>query len=159
MATPGSDRILVIFQFSLSVLLIICTLVVKSQFNYLQNKNLGFNKDHIGYFLYPTFPHDPKLESLKKELINLPGIESATRANNNPFNVEWMSDGFSWRGKKEGDKFTFYIISADADYAKTYKLELKRGRFFNSGIATDGTSVVINETAARIMGFDNPLTK
>ena len=66
----GFRRVLVIFQFSLSILLIICTLIVETQLKYIQNKNLGFNKDNIGYFMFPTRPSDPKLETLKKELIN-----------------------------------------------------------------------------------------
>ena len=55
---PGNAqfrRVLVIFQFSLSVLLIICTLIVGNQLNYIQNKNLGFNKDNIGYFMFPAY--------------------------------------------------------------------------------------------------------
>lgn len=64
----GFRRVLVIFQFSLSILLIICTLIIETQLKYVQNKNLGFNKDNIGYFMFPTRPSDPKLESLKKNL-------------------------------------------------------------------------------------------
>ena len=62
----GFRRILVIFQFSLSILLIICTLIVENQLKYIQNKNLGFNKDNIGYFMFPTRPSDPKLETFKE---------------------------------------------------------------------------------------------
>jgi ABC-type antimicrobial peptide transport system permease subunit len=152
----GFRRSLVIFQFSLSILLIICTLIVKTQLKYIQNKNLGFNKDNIGYFMFPTRPDDPKLETFKKELSNNPDILSVTRAWN-PFYNEGTMNGFSWAGKKESDDIYFHMIGADVDYAKTYKLEIQEGRFFSSEFSTDNTAIVINEEAAKILGFRNPI--
>jgi ABC-type antimicrobial peptide transport system permease subunit len=152
----GFRRVLVIFQFSLSILLIICTLIVKTQLNYIQNKNLGFNKDNIGYFMFPTRPSDPKLETLKKELINNPDILSVTKAWN-PFYNEGTRNGFTWAGKKEGDDVYFHVLGADVDYARTYELEIKEGRFFSSEFSTDNIAIVINEEAAKILGFNNPV--
>ena len=157
---PGNARfrrVLVIFQFSLSVLLIICTLIVGEQLDYLQNKDLGFNKDNIGYFMFPTFPADPKLETLKNELSNNPDIVSVTMAHNTSFNIEGTSGGFKWAGKKEGDNVLFYVLGVDKDFAKTFKLELKKGRFFSSEFSTDTRAIVINEQAAKILGFKNPI--
>jgi putative ABC transport system permease protein len=156
---PGNARfrrVLVIFQFSLSILLIICTLIVESQLKFIQNKDLGFNKDNIGYFMFPTRPGDPKLETLKKELSNNPDILGVTMAWN-PFYNEVTRSDFNWTGKKEEDDVLFHILRADADYAKTYKLELKEGRFFSSKYLTDKTAIVINEQAVKIMGFLNPV--
>jgi putative ABC transport system permease protein len=152
----GFRRVLVIFQFSLSILLIICTLIVEMQLKYIQNKNLGFNKDNIGYFMFPTRPSDPKLETLKKELTSNPDILSVTRAWN-PFYNEGTRNGFTWAGKKEDDDVYFHMVGTDVDYAKTYKLELKEGRFFSSEFSTDNTAIVINEEAAKILGFINPV--
>jgi len=152
----GFRRILVIFQFSLSILLIICTLIVETQLKYIQNKNLGFNKDNIGYFMFPTRPSDPKLEALKKELGSNPDILSVTRAWN-PFFNEGTRNGFTWAGKKEGDDVYFHSIGADPDYAKTYKLEIKEGRFFSSEFSTDKTAIVINEEAEKILGLKDPI--
>jgi putative ABC transport system permease protein len=156
---PGKTRfrrVLVIFQFTLSIMLIICTLVVKTQLRYIQNKNLGFNKDNIGYFMFPTRPDDPKLETFKKELSNNPDILSVTRASN-PFHNDGTSNGFKWEGKKAGDDLLFHQLGADVDYARTYKLELKEGRFFSSGYSTDNSAIVINEQAERILGFKDPI--
>jgi putative ABC transport system permease protein len=156
---PGNAqfrRVLVIFQFSLSILLIICTLIVETQLKYIQNKNLGFNKDNIGYFMFPTRPSDPKLESLKKELISNPDILSVTKAWN-PFYNDGTRNGFTWAGKKEGDDVLFHVLGADVDYAKTYRLELKEGRFFSSEFSSDNTAIVINEQAAKILDFKNPI--
>jgi putative ABC transport system permease protein len=152
----GFRRVLVIFQFSLSILLIICTLIVKTQLKYMQNKDLGFNKDNIGYFMFPIRPSDPKLESLKKELLSNPDILSVTRAQN-PFYNDGTRNGFTWAGKKEGDDVSFHVLGADVDYASTYKLELRRGRFFSSEFSTDKNAIVINEEAAKILDFKNPV--
>jgi len=153
-------RVLVIFQFSLSVILIICTLIVGKQLSYMQNKKLGFNKDNIGYFQFPAAPWDQKLAILKKELISKPDILSVTRLfynYENPLNIEGPSGGYNWSGKKAGDDVLFYNISADEDYAKTFQLELKEGRYFSSDFLTDKSAIVINEEAAKILGFQDPV--
>lgn len=152
----GFRRILVIFQFSLSILLITCTLIVENQLKYIQNKNLGFNKDNIGYFMFPTRPSDPKLETLKKELASNPDILSVTRAGN-PFYNDGVRNGYTWEGKSESDDVYFHMIGVDPDYASTYKLELKEGRFFSSEFQTDKSAIVINEEAGKIFGFSNPV--
>jgi putative ABC transport system permease protein len=153
-------RVLVIFQFSLSVLLIICTLIVGKQLHYLQNKKLGYNKDNVGYFMFPTAPWDPKLKTIKKELLNDPDIMNVTNVffnYDNPLNMEGNSGGFNWEGKKEGNDVLFYTLSADEDYAKTFQLEIKEGRYFSSEFSTDNSAAVINEEAAKIMGFKDPV--
>jgi len=160
---PGNTqfrRVLVVFQFTLSILLIISTLIVGKQLRYFQNMKLGFNKDNIGYFQFPAAPWDPKLKTIKKELLNNPDILSVTKIfinYNNPLNIEGTSGGYKWEGKKEGDDVLFYTLGADEDYAKTFQVELKEGRYFSSEFSTDNTAIVINEQAAKIMGFKDPI--
>jgi ABC-type antimicrobial peptide transport system permease subunit len=156
---PGNTnlrRALVIFQFSLSILLIICTLIIRNQLNYMQKKNLGFNKDNIGYFMFPIRPGDPKLEALKKELCKNPEILSVTKGHS-PINVEFKTGGFNWAGKKDGDDVLFHHLDSDEDYATTFQLELKEGRFFSSEFTTDANAIVINEKAAEAMGLKKPV--
>ena len=157
---PGKAQFrrgLVIFQFSLSAILIICTLIVGNQLNYLQKKNLGFNRNNIGYFMFPTRPGEPLLKTLRKELSNNPDIVSVTIAHPNSFNNEGTSIGFSWAEKRVGEDVSFHLLGADEDYAKTFQLELKKGRFFSSEFPTDASAIVINETATKIMGFTDPI--
>jgi ABC-type antimicrobial peptide transport system permease subunit len=157
--SPGNTqfrRVLVIFQFTLSILLIICTLIIVNQLSYMQNKKLGYNKDNIGYFMFPTRPGDPRLKSLKKDLSNNPDILNVT-IGNGPVNIEGTSGGYNWAGKKEGEDVLFHGLAADEDYAKTFKLELREGRFFSSEFPTDNAAVVINEKAVEVMGLKNPV--
>ncbi|MGD2034501.1 MAG: ABC transporter permease [Bacteroidales bacterium] len=157
---PGNTkfrRVLVIFQFSVSILLIICTLTVGNQLNYMQNKDMGINKNSIGYFIFPTYGGDPKLETLKKELSNNPDIIGVTRAQFTPFNIETTLNNLVWSGKQKGDEVLFYNLAADMDYLKTFQLEMVKGHFFSPEYATDSFGIVINEKAAEVMGFENPL--
>jgi putative ABC transport system permease protein len=149
-------RVLVVFQFSLTVLMIISTLMIGKQLRFIQNKNLGFNKDNVGYFMFPIRPGDPKLESLKKELGKNPEIINVTMGEN-PINNEWTSGGFNWSGKKVGDDILFHFLGVDDDYAKTFQIELKQGRFFSSEFPSDNTAVILNEEAVKTMGFKNPV--
>ncbi len=148
-------RLLVILQFSMSVLLIICTLIIANQFRYMKNKKTGFNMDNIGYF---QFGMDMARDVLKRDLHKNPDIVNVSIANHpyNGYGTE-TTDGFSWEGKPEGDKVLFSILYADEDYASTFQLVLANGRFFSAGFSTDNTAVVINEQAARIMGLKNPV--
>jgi len=157
---PGNQqfrRVLVIFQFSLSVLLIVNTLIVRSQLHYINNKSLGFNKDDIGYFMYPAAPWDRVLKTVKNELNKNSDILSITAGPFSPFNIEGTMSGLNWTGKKLGEDVLFYGLDADVDFAKTFKLTLKAGRFFSSEFATDSSAIVINEEAERVLGFKDPI--
>jgi putative ABC transport system permease protein len=155
---PGNARfrrILVISQFTLSFLFIICTLIVRSQINYIQNKNVGLNIDNMAYF---GFSNGIQRETLKNELSNNPDIVSVTITGQYVLNNWSVVSGVNWKGKKEGDDVSFSVLNADRDYAKTFHLELKEGSFLSTNeFSTDTTVVVINEKAAEIMGFKNPI--
>jgi ABC-type antimicrobial peptide transport system permease subunit len=156
---PGNARfrrILVISQFTLSFLFIICTLIVGTQINYIQNKNLGLNIDNIGHF---EFTYGIQRETLKNELSNNPDIVSVTITGHQNVLNNWAAvSSVNWKGKKEGDDVSFSVLNADKDFAKTFQLELKEGSFLsNNEFSIDTTVVVINEKAAEIMGFRNPI--
>ncbi|HLO60291.1 MAG TPA: ABC transporter permease [Bacteroidales bacterium] len=149
-------KLLVIFQFTMSVGLIICTLVIGLQLKFMQKKDIGYNRENIGYFMFPIRPGDPKLESLKKELAGYPSILGVTKGFN-PSSIEGYVNGFNWNGKKEGNDISFCFVGGDADFASTFGFKIKQGRFFSPEINTDSSAVVINEKASEMMGLANPL--
>jgi putative ABC transport system permease protein len=152
--SPGFRRALVIFQFSLSALLIICTLIVGTQLKYMQNKKLGLNKDNVGYF---RFSMGMQRATLKRDLSNNPDILNVAIADQVPCSIENSGSGFEWTGKPQGSDVLFHFTNVDEDYANTLQLELKEGRFFSSDYSTDSATIVINEKAAEIFGFRNPI--
>lgn len=147
---------LVIFQFTLSVALIICTMTVGKQLHYMLDKNPGFNRNHVGYFMFPTRPGDPRLESLKRELKEQPEITDVTKGHN-PVNFLNAINGFRWTGKDQGHDMPIYFMDVDVDYAKTFQMEMQSGRFFSTAFPTDSFKIVINEQAASLLAFNNPL--
>jgi len=154
----GFRRVLVIFQFSISVFLIICTLIIGSQLRYMQNKKLGLHKDNIGYFFFGQEIRQRR-NTLKNELLKNPDILSSTISNQLPTYIVNSSDGWQWEGKNPDDDILFHMVSVDEDYANTFKLEIREGRFFSTDYPSDTLSAVINEKAAAIMGFENATGK
>ena len=154
----GLRRVLVILQFSLSIFLIICTLIIGSQLHFIRNMKLGLNKDNIGYFYFGQNINQ-KRSVLKNELLKNPGIYNVTISNQLPTYIVNSSDGCSWEGKNPEDDILFHMVSVDVDYAKTFKLEMKEGRFFSSDYPGDSLATVINEKAAEMIGFKEPVGK
>jgi ABC-type antimicrobial peptide transport system permease subunit len=152
----GFRRVMVVLQFSLSFLLIIFTLIVGNQLKYLQHKNLGLNIDNIGHF---TFRYGIRNETLKAELGNNPDILSTTIEAPDVFDADGTARSFDWAGNKANGEFFFSALYTDADFAKTFQLELKDGRFFSPDFPGDSTALVINEKAEEIIGFKEPIGK
>ena len=150
---------LVVFQFAMSILLIIGTMVIYWQLHFIQHKNIGLDRENLLYFrvegelakTYPTF---------KTELLKQPGIAQVTASSQNPLSVGTStSGGVEWDGKTEEDDILISIISADYDFLKTMGMELREGRAYNPAFATDSVNYIINEQAARAMGMEDPLSQ
>jgi putative ABC transport system permease protein len=150
----GFRRAMVILQFSLSFLLIAGTLIVGNQLRYLQNKDLGLNVDNIGHF---KFGYNIQGQTLKAELANNPDITSASIVTPDIFDIDGTAQSFDWEGNTNGGEFYFSAIYTDLDFAKTFQLELKEGRFFSADFPGDTTALIINEKAAQILGFKDPI--
>lgn len=162
-------RILVTTQFTLSFLFIISTLIIKSQLDFMQSKNFGANIDNIGYFeFYGTQPESIKVkhslnglkrETIKSELKNVRGITDVSITEHQFILNNWSTiKGLNWKGKKEDEDITFTFLGTDRDYAKTFQLELKEGSYLTSDEFSNNISdIVINEKAAEMLGFQNPV--
>jgi len=128
---------LVIIQFSISIILIIGTLIVSSQLRFLQNKNLGFNKDNLIYI--------PVRGDLAQNYKSQHGNES-------------LLD--EWEGNTDDDKIVVNITSVDYDYFKTLNMKIVQGRNFSKAFPADlSEAVIVNEEAVRQMGMVFPIGK
>jgi putative ABC transport system permease protein len=146
---------LVIVQFALSALLIVCTLVVYRQMNYLHQKDLGFNKDQLIYFnVLGGIAEKP--EVFKEELKSLGGVVSVTGGYGLPGD-QLAGDGINVP-TNEGDKeYRAVQILVDHDYVKTMGLQVIAGRDFSKDLTTDiREGFIINETAVRELGLGTP---
>jgi putative ABC transport system permease protein len=149
MKSSGIRNALVVFQFMISIALIISTLMVNRQINFLQNKNLGFNKEHILDLLH-TGNLGKNGEAFKNELLSYPEIAGASFSNRLPPNIDWTSSFQSEAGDKT---YLLAIYTMDHDHLKTMGYEMAKGRFFSRDFPADSSAVILNETAALQMGM------
>ena len=148
---------LVIFQFSLTIILIIGTVVVNRQLHFLENKNLGFNKEQV-LCIKLQGNLSQKLDLLRNQLkenrqvINISGVSyppsgilSSTRIN-------------EWDTRESDSEFLSYLLSADFDFTRTMQIKMIEGRYFS--LKSDTTEgCIVNQAAVKAMGMQSPVSK
>ncbi len=147
---------LVVFQFGISILLIVGTAIIYKQIQFIQEKNLGLDREDLVYMNLEGALVE-NYQALKQELIQQPGIQSVTASSQHPLSVGNSTTSVAWDDKKPDDQILFSIINADYDFVKTMEMELLNGRSFSREYSTDTVNVLINEAAARAMGMENPI--
>ncbi len=151
-------RALVIFQFSLSIILIICTMIIFNQMDYIQNKELGIDKEHVFYH-YMSGGSADKYEAMKAELLQDPNILHVSRGNTLPFWIGSNSGGFDWEGSEGNNDILIGFTFIDFNYEKVMGLSLKSGRFYDEQFTTDTAKIVINEKLAGFISDEEVVGK
>ena len=148
---------LVVFQFSVSLFLIVSTLMIYRQLHYIQSKDLGFDRSRVLSINGTGSIPDPV--TLKKEISQLPGVVNATLSGFLPTNDRRWHNFGSVKGMTQiSMEIQSWLV--DADYIPTLQMQLVQGRNFSSQFGTDSTAIIINETAARAYGIAaDPLNK
>jgi putative ABC transport system permease protein len=148
-------RILVIFQFAVSILLIVGTMIMYRQIRFMLNKDVGFNKEQL-IVINRAGALGPKVKAFKDEVKNIPGVVNITsstavpgRNNNN--------NGYRLEGRDE-ESFLMQTNYVDYDYLETYGMTLAEGRFFNESYTTDQQACLLNENAVRDFGIKDIAT-
>ena len=150
-------KVLVVFQFSLSIFLIISTTVIYSQLQYIQSKDLGFNKENLIYAGINEGIRN-NYEAIKNEMLRDPQILKMTRTFQLP-SYNRYSAPVEWEGKAPDQNINFNISVVDPDYLDTMGLELIQGRNFSYEFSTDTSKYILNEEAVKQMGLDSPIGK
>ncbi|MEJ7684811.1 MAG: ABC transporter permease [Segetibacter sp.] len=149
---------LVVFQFALSIVLIIGTIVVSRQVNYIQTKNLGYSRENLIYI-----PQEGELGKnynvFKEEALKMPGIKYISRTEQAPTNITSSTSGIDWEGKDPNSKPTFGDAGVGYDFVKTMDAELIQGRDFSKDFATDSAALILNEEAVKTTGYKDPVGK
>jgi predicted permease len=143
---------LIVVQFTFSVILIIGAITIYMQLNFLQQKELGFDKELL-VNIFMKSELRPKSAILKNELLAQSGIVSAATASGNLVNVGSSTGNIEWEGKAESDEMLLSHLNIDTDFVTTAGMDLVAGRNFDAAIASDSTAYILNETAARQMGW------
>ncbi|MBA4849337.1 ABC transporter permease [Emticicia sp. BO119] len=148
---------LVVFQFVLSMLLIVGTIVVYRQIDYLQTKNLGYDRENLIY-IPAEGELGPKYLAFKNEILQKPGIQSVTFIGSIPTRINNGTTGVSWPGKDPNIQIDFSNTNVGYDFAKVMKLKLE-GRDFSKAYGTDSVNYLVNESAVKRIGYTDPIGK
>jgi putative ABC transport system permease protein len=153
-------KILVIFQFTLSVILIIGTFVIFKQLLFTRNIDLGFDKEHILY-IHLRGDIKNKYYTLKEDLLKNPNITGVSATMHSPSQIGSNSGGADWEGKDPELTTLIGFSAVDFDYTETLQIDILAGRSFSKeypgDLATDSTGMfLVNEEVAKIMGVENP---
>ncbi len=153
-----SRKALVVVQFCFSIFLIIATLVVQQQRDYMRTKNLGFDREQVVMLEIPNSTIRTQVQAFKTELLRHPNILSAALASGGP-GIGAMGFDVLPEGQPVSARFGVPTIGVDFDFAKTYGLEFIQGRDFNHNFPTDSAAVLINATLVQQLGWDSPMGK
>ncbi|WP_020594760.1 ABC transporter permease [Spirosoma panaciterrae] len=153
-------RVLVVFQFSLSIFLIVGMLAIGKQMNYLRTKNLGLDRENVVYVpLEGEIAQPKKVEAFRQEVMRKPAVASATTTMSLPVNIQSSSGDLTWPGKDPKLETNVSCMFVGSDFIKTLNIKLLDGRDFRNGSLADSTSYLVNEAAAKLMGVKNPVGK
>lgn len=152
--------ILVVFQFAISVTLIISTIIIFNQKKYMENKDLGFNKQNLLVIALQNKYVRIGLESFKDELLKIKGVVNAGASSMVPGEIYLFNTATYPEGFPRDQTFRMENFLVDQDFLNTLKIEIVKGRGFSKEITTDATdAVMINETAARKLEWTDPVGK
>lgn len=148
---------LVIIQFTLSIILILSVLVVYKQIGFVQNRNLGYDKDNIVHFKVEG-TIKKQLESFVFELKKIPGIVNASSTTHDMVGHNW-SVGIDWEGRDRDKPISFQVVGVDYDLIETLEMEITTGHSFSKDFGSDSKGIIFNETAIKAMGLSDPIGK
>ena len=151
-------KVLVVTQFTVSVMLIIGTIIVYQQIQHAKNRPIGYTRNGlINLGMEPEIREH--YEAIRNELKNSGAIEEMA-ASNSPLTQVWNTNGgFDWEGKDPNLAVDFPNNTVSYEFGKTVHWKIKEGRDFSRDFATDSAAFIINESAAKFLGFENPVGK
>jgi ABC-type antimicrobial peptide transport system permease subunit len=156
-AAISPRKILVIVQFTFAIILIICTILIRDQMQYAQNRDLGYKKDNLVYTMM-SGSIDKNFKMIRNELVSSGAAVSVTKTNS-PVTQRWSDSwGFDWKGKDQSQKIDFIMYNTDGDFVKTMGLQIAAGRDIDvNTYPTDSIAILLNEAAVKVTGFKDPI--
>jgi len=160
--SPGQGvlrKILVIFQFSISIILIIGTMGINEQIQYAKNRPLGYDTDGLITIYLQSSEEFDNYENLKNTLLD-GNIATAVALSESEVTNTWINNsGFNWEGKAPDMQDDFITNAVDHDFGKVTNWKIIEGRDFDKNRATDSLTMIINESAVDYLGFEEPVGK
>ena len=148
---------LVVFQFAISTLLIIGTIVIYQQLDYVLNKDLGLNKENL-IDVHLEGDSLEQFNAYKTELLKISQVKAVSGTSGNPIAYGRSTSSANWEGKDPSAGYEVNVMITDKDFINTMGMTIIKGRDFSKDY-NDSTNFIINEVAATLMGFENPIGK
>lgn len=145
-------KTLVVVQFSFSIILIVSTTVVYRQLTYMQDKDIGFDRNNLMY-VWMEGDLGEHYETARNRLVAMPGIEAVSMATQLPIDVGNSTSNVNWEGKDPEQDVLFSNIDVDYEFIETMKMRISEGRGFDRNFISDTSGYIINEKAAEKMAF------
>ncbi|MPR34780.1 ABC transporter permease [Salmonirosea aquatica] len=163
LATEGKGgylrNTLVVFQFVISVMLIIGTMIIYRQLNYIQTKTLGYDKEQV-LLIDNAYALGTQTEAFRQEMLKKPGVENATVSGFMPTPSSRTDNPFYPEGQSIQEKSVgMQSWRVDYEYVNTLGIKLLKGRAFSREFPSDSSAILINEEAARLLGYQDPIGK
>ena len=149
---------LVVFQFFISIVLISSVLITSRQMDYIQSKNLGYNRDNVFYFSNNGIPEE-RYEAFLAALREIPGVSKAFTTSHDLAGKHGRTSGIYWTGKRPDQDFDFINLEMGPGFAEGMEIELLMGRYYDHNRPNEEQKIMFNETAIRMMGMEDPIGK
>ncbi|RYU97578.1 ABC transporter permease [Emticicia agri] len=150
-------KVLVVVQFTVSVVMIIGTLVVYQQIQHAKNRPVGYSQDGLVTISLNDPNYAGKYDLFKSELMNSGVVSDVALSNSTLTSISNRSSGFTWKGKAPETPSSFNKFRVTADFGKMLNWKVVAGRDFSDDYKTDSAGVILNEAAARHIGLKNPI--
>ncbi|MBU8922929.1 MAG: ABC transporter permease [Bacteroidales bacterium] len=158
-SNPGFRKVLVVAQFTISIALIIATLIVIDQLDYMKNRHLGFDKEQVVVIPIKEQSMTRRTEEVKSEMLRLRGVSGATASSHVPGGNS-SGGSFVPEGMPDGASIMMNVQNIDEDYVEVMGMELVMGRSFSKDMPADSAqSIMVNEAALRLAGWDDAIGK
>ena len=148
-------KVLVVAQFTISILLISATIVITQQIKHVKNRDIGYNPNNL-ITIFGTDDTQRNFQVLKEDLKKTGYIEAVTKSSSPITNIWWRSASPSWPGKPDDLIIIFGGLTTDVDFVETMGTEILEGKFF-SGLPSDSSGMILNQAAVQVMGLENPI--
>ncbi len=152
-------KVLVVFQFVVTITMIVGTLTVYRQMSFIRNKHLGFNHQELIGVSIDQIDAKNDFERYRRDLLAAGGIEEVTVMSGSPLNIDQSTSDPTWVGKGPEERINFNIMSTEPHMIATTGMQLIDGRNFDPTLISDTANYLINEAAARAMGMTDPVGK
>ncbi|NRB54350.1 MAG: ABC transporter permease, partial [Saprospiraceae bacterium] len=151
---------LVVGQFTIAIILAICSVAIYQQLRFIQNKKLGYSRDQVVYLTYNQINIHPQASAIQQELLRTPGIKNVSFANGLPLNLGCNTIISAWEGRSEEEELYIYCNYVDYHFLDLFEIELLEGRNFSPAHPNDTLNhYLLNEAALKKLGWTSAVGK